>query len=107
MNEVDDTAWNSIQDHLGFSTTFEGYVDIDSQICTTQELTEKLIVESVIVAKAKTQEEIKEEDEEMKEDEDDLPADNVPSNNAQCLEAISETEHSFNHQACLKMHLMH
>ena len=26
---VDDTAWNSIQDHLGFSTTFEEYVDVD------------------------------------------------------------------------------
>ena len=33
---IDDTTWNSIQDHLGFSTTFEEYVDIDSQICTTQ-----------------------------------------------------------------------
>ena len=49
---VDDTTWNSIQDHLGFSTTFEEYVDIDSQICTTQELTEESIVESVIAAKA-------------------------------------------------------
>ena len=86
---IDDTAWNSIQDHFGFSTTFKEYVDIDSQICTTQELIEESIVESVIAAKAKIQEEIKEEDEEMKEDEDDLPADNVPSNTAQCLEAIS------------------
>ena len=67
---------------------FEEYVDRDSQICTTQKLTEESIVESVIAAKAKIQEEIKEEDEEMK-DEDDLPTDNVPSNTAQCLEAIS------------------
>ena len=85
---VDDTTWNSIQDHLGFSTTFEEYVDINSQICITQELTEESIVESVIAAKAKIQEEIKEEDEKMKEEEDDLPADNVPSNTVQCLEAI-------------------
>ena len=42
----------------------------------------------MIAAKAKIQEEIKEEDEEMKE-EDNLPADNVPSNAAQCLKAIS------------------
>ena len=86
---VDDTTWNSIEDHLGFSTTFEEYVDIDSQICTTQELTEESIVESVIAIKAKIQEGIKEEDEEMKEDEDDLTADNVPSNTPKCLEAIS------------------
>ena len=86
---VDDTIWNSIQDYLGFSTTFEEYVDIDSQICTPQELTEKSIVESEIATKAKIQEEIKEEDEEMKEEEDDLPEDNVPSNTAQYLEAIS------------------
>ena len=43
----------------------------------------------MIAAKAKIQEEIKEEDEEMKEEKDDLPADNVPSNTTQCLEAIS------------------
>ena len=86
---VDDTTWNSIQDHLEFSTTFEEYVDIDSQICATQELTEESIVESVVAAKARIQEEIKEEDEEMKEEEEDLPADNVPSNTAQYLEAIS------------------
>ena len=29
---VDDTTWNSIQDHLGFSTTFEEYVDIESNM---------------------------------------------------------------------------
>ena len=79
---IDDTPWISIQDHFGFSTTFGEYVDIYSQICTTQELTEESIVESEIAAKAKIQEEIKEEDEEMKEDEDDLPADNVPPNTA-------------------------
>ena len=60
---VDDTTWNSIQDHLGFSTTFEEYVDIDSQICTTHELTEESLIESVVAAKAKIQEETKEEDE--------------------------------------------
>ena len=86
---VDDTTWNSIQDHLGFSTTFEEYVDIDSQICAIQELTEESIVESVIAAKTKIQEEIKEKDDEMKEEVDDLPTDNASSNTAQCLEKIS------------------
>ena len=57
----------------------------------TQELTEESIIESVLASKSKEETGEMKEEEDMKEedDDDDLPAANIPSNTAQCLDAIS------------------
>ena len=69
---VDRNVWESLQEHLDITCSFDEYVPVDSKIPNTQNLTDDAIIQTVITARD-TKNEEQSSDKEDKNDEPTKP----------------------------------
>ena len=84
---VDRNIWETVQENMGITITFEEYVSADDTVSTTESVTEEEIVQSILASRGPKEEtDGHEEDEEETEEKEDC---NIPMNTVQCLGAIA------------------